>query len=89
MSITKAEQQEITQKFQRDEKDSGSPEVQVAVLTHRIKALTEHMREHKHDYASQRGLLKMVSNRRRLLAYLQEKNRDSYLSLIKELGLRR
>ena len=89
MSITTAQREEITKKFQRDEKDSGSPEVQIAILSHRIKELTEHMKQHKHDYATQRGLLQMVSRRRRLLAYLQKKNREGYLALIKELGLRR
>ena len=89
MSITTEKREEITRKFQRNEKDSGSPELQIAILSHRIKELTEHMKQHKHDYATQRGLLQMVSRRRRLLAYLQKKNRDGYLELIKELGLRR
>lgn len=89
MSITQEKREEITKKFQRDEKDSGSPELQIAVLSHRIKELTEHMKQHKHDYSTQRGLLQMVSRRRRLLAYLQRTNRDGYLELIKELGLRR
>ena len=89
MSITQAQKDEITKKFQRDDKDSGSPEIQIAVLTHRIKELTEHMKQHKHDYSTQRGLLKMVSNRRRLLAYLNRKDHNRYLEIIKELGLRR
>ena len=69
--------------------DTGSPEVQVAVLTRRIAHLTEHLREHKHDYHSRRGLLKMVGKRRRLLKYLQKKDVDRYRALIAKLGLRR
>jgi small subunit ribosomal protein S15 len=69
--------------------DTGSPEVQVAVLTRRIAQLTDHLREHKHDYHSRRGLLKMVGKRRRLLKYLQKKDVERYRSLIAKLGLRR
>ena len=69
--------------------DTGSPEVQVAVLTRRIAHLTEHLREHKHDYHSRRGLLKMVGKRRRLLKYLQKKDVERYRALIARLGLRR
>ena len=69
--------------------DTGSPEVQVAVLTRRIAHLTEHLREHKHDYHSRRGLLKMVGKRRRLLKYLQKKDVERYRALIAKLGLRR
>ena len=69
--------------------DTGSPEVQVAVLTRRIAHLTEHLREHKHDYHSRRGLLKMVGKRRRLLRYLQKKDVERYRALIAKLGLRR
>jgi small subunit ribosomal protein S15 len=71
------------------EGDTGSPEVQVAVLTRRIAELTEHLREHKHDYHSQRGLLKIVGKRRRLLKYLQKKDVERYRALIAKLGLRR
>ena len=71
------------------EGDTGSPEVQVAVLTRRIAHLTEHLREHKHDYHSRRGLLKMVGKRRRLLKYLQQKDVERYRALIAKLGLRR
>ena len=71
------------------EGDTGSPEVQVAVLTRRIAHLTEHLREHKHDYHSRRGLLKMVGKRRRLLKYLQKKDVERYRALIARLGLRR
>jgi small subunit ribosomal protein S15 len=69
--------------------DTGSPEVQVAVLTKRIAHLTDHMREHKHDYHSRLGLLKMVGKRRRLLKYLQKKDVERYRALIVKLGLRR
>ena len=71
------------------EGDTGSPEVQVAVLTRRIAHLTEHLREHKHDYHSRQGLLKMVGKRRRLLKYLQKKDIERYRALIAKLGLRR
>ena len=79
----------IIQEHRTHEGDTGSPEVQVAVLTQRIAHLTEHLREHKHDYHSRRGLLKMVGNRRRLLKYLQKKDVDRYRALIAKLGLRR
>ncbi|HKH38050.1 MAG TPA: 30S ribosomal protein S15 [Rubrobacter sp.] len=81
--------EEIIQEHQTHEGDTGSPEVQVAVLTQRIGHLTEHLREHKHDYHSQRGLLKMVGRRRRLLKYLQKKDVERYRALIAKLGLRR
>jgi small subunit ribosomal protein S15 len=71
------------------EGDTGSPEVQVAVLTSRIRHLTEHLRVHKHDFHSRRGLLKMVGKRRRLLKYLQKKDVERYRALIARLGLRR
>lgn len=71
------------------ETDTGSPEVQVAVLTDRIRHLTEHMRVHKHDFHSRRGLLQMVGRRRRLLKYLQKKDVERYRALIAKLGLRR
>ncbi|MEE9405736.1 MAG: 30S ribosomal protein S15 [Algisphaera sp.] len=89
MSITPQQRQAVIKEYQRDEKDSGSPEVQVAILTHRIKSLTEHLKANKHDYASQRGLLQMVSTRTRLLRYLARINRSGYLELIKKLGLRK
>jgi small subunit ribosomal protein S15 len=81
--------EEIIHEHQTHEGDTGSPEVQVAVLTRRIGHLTEHLREHKHDYHSQRGLLKMVGRRRRLLKYLQKKDVERYRALIAKLGLRR
>ena len=80
---------EIIQEHRTHEGDTGSPEVQVAVLTRRISHLTEHLREHKHDYHSRRGLLKMVGRRRRLLKYLQKKDVERYRALIAKLGLRR
>ena len=81
--------EEIIQEYRTHEGDTGSPEVQVAVLTRRISHLTEHLREHKHDYHSRRGLLKMVGRRRRLLKYLQKKDLERYRALIAKLGLRR
>ena len=81
--------EEIIKEHQTHEGDTGSPEVQVAVLTRRISHLTEHLREHKHDYHSRRGLLKMVGRRRRLLKYLQKKDVERYRALIAKLGLRR
>ena len=81
--------EKIIQEHRTHEGDTGSPEVQVAVLTRRIGHLTEHLREHKHDYHSQRGRLKMVGRRRRLLKYLQKKDVERYRALIAKLGLRR
>lgn len=89
MSITKELKQEVISKFANKEGDTGSPEVQVAILTKRINSLSEHMKEHKHDFASRRGLLIMVSKRRKLLSYLKSKDESRYQKLIKELGLRR
>jgi small subunit ribosomal protein S15 len=81
--------EETIAEYRTHEGDTGSPEVQVAVLTRRIAHLTDHLREHKHDYHSRRGLLKMVGKRRRLLKYLQRKDVERYRALIAELGLRR
>lgn len=89
MSITADKKQEVIGEFRRDDKDTGSPEVQVAVLTERIKELTVHLKAHKADHASRRGLLKMVSTRNRLLRYLRETKRETYLELISKLGLRK
>jgi small subunit ribosomal protein S15 len=80
---------ELMREYATHEGDTGSPEVQVALLTSRIRHLTEHMREHKHDFHSRRGLLQMVGQRRRLLKYLQKKDVERYRSLIGRLGLRR
>jgi small subunit ribosomal protein S15 len=84
-----AHKKEIIQEHRTHEDDTGSPEVQVAVLTRRIAHLTEHLREHKHDFHSRRGLLKLVGRRRRLLKYLQKKDVERYRALIAKLGLRR
>jgi small subunit ribosomal protein S15 len=73
----------------RHQKDTGSPEVQIAVLTHRIRELTEHLKVHRHDEGSRRGLLKMVGQRRRLLNYLAREDGDRYLALLEKLGLKR
>ena len=89
MSITKELKQEVLKKFATKEGDTGSPEVQVAILTKRIENLSEHMKEHKHDFASRRGLLMMVSKRRKLLSYLKNKDEARYKKIISELGLRR
>lgn len=89
MGLTKDEKNEIIGKFHRHESDTGSPEVQVAILTERINHLTDHLRVHKHDEASRRGLLKMVGQRRRHLQYLKRKNAASYLEITEQLGIRR
>ena len=89
MALTKEEKLEIIGKHGRTESDTGSPEVQIAMLTKRINDLTEHLRTHKKDHYSRRGLLKLVGQRRRFLNYLQREDLESYRALIKELGLRR
>jgi small subunit ribosomal protein S15 len=89
MSLTAEDKQEIVGRFGRDETDTGATEVQIALLTRRINDLTEHLREHKHDHHSRRGLLMLVGRRRRFLNYLQKKDLEGYRSLIRELGLRR
>lgn len=89
MSITKEKKQEIIGTHRREQKDTGSPEVQVAILTSRIGELTEHLKTHDKDYASRRGLLMMVSKRNSLLTYLRNKDRNRYQSIISKLGLRK
>jgi small subunit ribosomal protein S15 len=89
MSITKEKKQEIIGTHRRKDQDTGSPEVQVAILTSRIGELTEHLRTHDKDYASRRGLLMMVSRRNSLLTYLRNKDRNRYQALIAKLGLRK
>ena len=89
MTLTVEQKQEIVSQHGKDGTDTGSTEVQVALLTARINHLTEHLREHKKDHHSRRGLLMLVGQRRRLLKYLQAKDLDRYRALIKELGLRR
>ena len=88
MSITSEDKQKLIGRFQRNHKDTGSPEVQVAVLTKRIEQLTDHLRTHKHDESSRRGLLKMVGRRRRLLAYIRRKDYQRYLALVERLNIR-
>ena len=89
MSITSEEKQKLIGRFQRDHKDTGSPEVQAAVLTTRIKHLTEHFKTHKKDHHSRRGLLAMGSRRRKLLDYLKKTDYQKYLVTIQDLGLRK
>ena len=87
--MTKERKQEIISTYRRDEKDTGSSEVQIALLTERIKELTEHLKIHTHDNHSRRGLLKMVGKRRNLLNYLAKKDENAYKELVKRLGLRK
>lgn len=89
MSITKEEKTGLISQFRRADSDTGSPEVQVALLTKRINSLTEHMRAHKKDFSSRRGLLKLVSQRADLLKYLRQTDRERYLAVIGKLGLRK
>lgn len=87
--MTKERKQEIIQTYKREEKDTGSPEVQVALLTERINELTEHLRVHKKDNHSRRGLLKMVGKRRNLLNYLSRKDENRYKDIVEKLNLRK
>jgi small subunit ribosomal protein S15 len=89
MSLTAEQKAEIVSKYQRGASDTGSPEVQVALLSARINDLTAHFAKHKHDHHSRRGLLKMVNSRRKLLDYLKSKDQERYQALIESLGLRR
>lgn len=89
MSLTAEQKGQIINEYKQDESDTGSPEVQVALLSARIDDLSEHFKEHKHDHHSRQGLLRMVSQRRKLLDYLKKKNLDRYRDLIARLGLRR
>jgi small subunit ribosomal protein S15 len=88
-AMTPEQKREIVGKFGKDENDTGATQVQIALLTRRINHLTDHLREHKHDHHSRRGLLMLVGQRRRFLNYLQKKDLEGYRSLIRELGLRR
>ena len=88
MALLKDRKQEIVAKFARSEGDTGSPEVQIALLSERINYLTEHFKTHAKDHHSRRGLLKMVGTRRRLLNYIKSRDLDGYRALIAELGLR-
>jgi small subunit ribosomal protein S15 len=89
MSLVKEKKEEIIGKFKKHKGDTGSTEVQIALLTERIGQLTDHFKKHKKDYHSRRGLLKLVNSRRKLLAYLKTTNREQYRQLIEELGLRK
>jgi len=89
MSLATARKNDVIKKFATHEGDTGSPEVQIAVLTERINGLIEHLKLHNHDHHSRRGLLKMVGRRRRLLAYLQKKDIERYRDTISRLGLRK
>jgi small subunit ribosomal protein S15 len=88
MAFDKATKSEIISKYKKHDGDSGSPEVQIALLSQRISHLTEHFKVHKKDHHSRRGLLKMVGQRKRLLNYLKAKDIEGYRALIKELGIR-
>ena len=87
--MDKDEKKELMKEFSRHKDDTGSPEVQVAILTRRINTLTDHLRAHKHDESSRRGLLKMVGHRRRLLAYIRRKDYERYKALTDRLEIRR
>jgi small subunit ribosomal protein S15 len=89
MSLTKQEKESIIGEYHRHETDTGSPQVQVAILTRRIQQLTDHLRTHKHDESSRRGLLKLVGQRRRHLAYLKREDAAAYLEITERLGIRR
>jgi len=89
MAITKERKTDLIGQYKRDTDDTGSPEVQIALLTARINELTEHMRAHKKDHASRRGLIRMVNRRTSLLSYLRTTDRERYLAVIGRLGLRK
>jgi small subunit ribosomal protein S15 len=89
MPLTKDKKQELIKKYGKNEQDTGTSAVQIAMLTQRIKDLTEHFKTHKKDFHSRRGLLKLVGQRRRLLDYMIRTNLEGYRALIKELGIRR
>ena len=89
MSLVKDKKQEIIGKFKKHDADTGSPEVQIALLTERIEQLTEHFKKHKKDHHSRRGLLRLVNSRRKLLAYLKSTDRERYRQVIENLGLRK
>ncbi len=89
MALSQAGKQQLIEKFRINENDTGSPEVQIAILTERINQLTEHLKVHKKDFHSRRGLLKMVGQRRGLLNYLQKKDIQRYRAIVESLGLRK
>ncbi|BAY76807.1 MAG: 30S ribosomal protein S15 [Nostoc sp. ChiSLP01] len=88
MALTQLRKQEIISNYQVHETDTGSADVQVAMLTERINRLSEHLQANKKDHSSRRGLLKLIGQRKRLLAYIQKENREKYLALIARLGIR-
>ena len=88
MPITKEEKQNYVEQFGKDANDSGAPEVQVAILTHRIRELTNHVKDHKKDHHTRRGLVQLVSNRKKMLKYIMRTNAESYVNLVKELSIR-
>ena len=89
MSITKVRKSELISEYGREGTDTGSPAVQIAILTNRISQLTDHFKQHKKDFASRRGLLRMVSRRRRLLDYVKRVNPELYLDLLRRLDIRK
>lgn len=89
MAITKEQKTEIIQQYRRSESDTGSPEVQIAILSARIQELTEHLKQHRKDFSSRRGLLMMVSKRNRLLKYIRKNAPERYFELVQRLGLRK
>ena len=89
MALTTAEKEQVVKDYQRAEGDTGSPEVQIALLTHNIVKLQDHFKDNKQDHHSRRGLIRMVNQRRKLLDYLKRKNANRYLELIRQLELRR
>lgn len=89
MAVTAGEKQQIIEQYKRGDNDTGSPEVQVALLTNRINQLTAHFKIHKHDHHSRQGLVRLVNSRRKLLDYLKKRDVERYRSLIGNLGLRR
>ncbi|MFT5324424.1 MAG: small subunit ribosomal protein S15 [Planctomycetaceae bacterium] len=89
MSITAEKKTELIGEFKKSDNDSGSPEVQIAVLSHRIVNLTEHLRSNKKDHSSRRGLLSLVARRRSLLNYVKKNSEDAYKSIIEQLGIRK
>lgn len=89
MSLSNERKTELIDKYAQHEGDTGSPEVQIAIFNERIQQLQDHLREHKHDESSRRGLLRLVGKRRRLLAYLRKRHPDRYRAILAELGLRR
>jgi small subunit ribosomal protein S15 len=89
MALDAQKKQEIIESFRRDDKDTGSPEVQIALLTHEIEELNQHLKQHNHDFHSRRGLFQKIGHRRRLLSYLRFKDVERYQALIEKLGIRR